>query len=205
MNQFFVRRFFLGCTGIGKRFGCWGRCCSGHGGFLLVFGFADFSHQCRTFFGRCARNGCDLSSGRFYLASKDFLTGAGNSFFGGMNSTTLLVILCVVVVCAVAFLSIPHSGKNKAAEKKVDPAEANKYALVAQDILKGIGGKDNVVSVSYCTTRLRFVVKNYNQVNEQAVKAAGATGILRPGKNACQVIVGTKVKSIYDELDKLLK
>ena len=88
---------------------------------------------------------------------------------------------------------------------KVDPAEVSKYAQVAQDILKGIGGKDNVVSASYCTTRLRFVVKNYNQVNEQAVKAAGASGIIRPGKNACQVIVGTKVKSIYDELDKLLK
>lgn len=122
-----------------------------------------------------------------------------------MNSTTLLVILTVVSVCVVAFMLLPRSGKNKTAEKKVDHAEANKYALVAQDILKGIGGKDNVVSVSYCTTRLRFVVKNYNQVNEQAVKAAGATGILRPGKNACQVIVGTKVKSIYDELDKLLK
>lgn len=122
-----------------------------------------------------------------------------------MNSTTLLVILAVVVACAAAFLSFPRSGKNKAAEKKVDPAEVSKYAQVAQDILKGIGGKDNVVSASYCTTRLRFVVKNYNQVNEQAVKAAGASGILRPGKNACQVIVGTKVKSIYDELDKLLK
>ena len=122
-----------------------------------------------------------------------------------MDSSTLLVILVVVVVCAVAFLSFPRSGKNKATEKKVDPAEANKYALVAQDILKGIGGKDNVVSASYCTTRLRFEVKNYRQVNEQAVKAAGASGIIRPGKNACQVIVGTKVKSIYDELDKLLK
>ena len=122
-----------------------------------------------------------------------------------MNSTTLLVILAVVVVCAVAYLSIPHSGKNKAAEKKVDPAEASKYAQVAQDILKGIGGKDNVVSASYCTTRLRFEVKDYRQVNEQAVKAAGATGIIRPGKNACQVIVGTKVESIYNELDKLLK
>ena len=122
-----------------------------------------------------------------------------------MNSTTLLVILAVVVVCAVAFLSIPHSGKNKAAEKKADPAEASKYAQVAQDILKGIGGKDNVVSASYCTTRLRFEVKNYNQVNEQAVKAAGTAGIIRPGKNACQVIVGTKVESIYNELDKLLK
>ena len=122
-----------------------------------------------------------------------------------MNSSTLLVILAVVVVCAVVFVLVSRSGKNKAAEKKADPAEANKYALVAQDILKGIGGKDNVVSASYCTTRLRFVVKNYNQVNEQAVKAAGASGIIRPGKNACQVIVGTKVKSIYDELDKLLK
>ena len=122
-----------------------------------------------------------------------------------MNSTTLLVILCVVVVCVGAFLSVPHSWKNKAAEKKADPAEANKYAQVAQDILKALGGKDNVVNASYCTTRLRFVVKNYNQVNEQAVKAAGASGIIRPGKNACQVIVGTKVKSVYDELDKLLK
>ena len=122
-----------------------------------------------------------------------------------MNSTTLLVILAVVVVCAVAFLLFSRSGKNKTDEKKVDTAEANKYALVAKDILKGIGGKDNVVSASYCTTRLRFVVKNYNQVNEQAVKASGATGIIRPGKNACQVIVGTNVKSVYDELDKLLK
>lgn len=122
-----------------------------------------------------------------------------------MNSTTLLVILAVVVACAAAFLSFPRSGKNKAAEKKVDPAEVSKYAQVAQDILKGIGGKDNVVSASYCTTRLRFEVKDYRQVNEQAVKAAGATGIIRPGKNACQVIVDTNVKSVYDELDKLLK
>lgn len=122
-----------------------------------------------------------------------------------MNSSTLLVILVVVVVCAVAFLSFPRSGKNKATEKKADPAEASKYAQCAQDILKALGGKDNVVNASYCTTRLRFEVKNYHQVNEQAVKAAGATGIIRPGKNACQVIVGTNVKSVYDELDKLLK
>ena len=112
----------------------------------------------------------------------------------------MLLWLCVwLLLC---FFPVPEKTKRL---KKVDPAEVSKYAQVAQDILKGIGGKDNVVSASYCTTRLRFVVKNYNQVNEQAVKAAGASGIIRPGKNACQVIVGTKVKSIYDELDKLLK
>ena len=45
-----------------------------------------------------------------------------------MNSTTLLVILAVVVVCVVAFMLFSRSGKNKAAEKKVEPAEASKYA-----------------------------------------------------------------------------
>ena len=40
----------------------------------------------------------------------------------------------------------------------------------------------DIVSASYCTTRLRFEVKDYRQVNEQAVKAAGATGIIRPGE-----------------------
>ena len=105
-----------------------------------------------------------------------------------MNSSTLLVILVVVVVCAVAFLSFPRSGKNKATEKKVDPAEANKYALVAQDILKGIGGKDNVVSASYCTTRLRFEVKDYRQVNEQAVK--------RQAQQASSVRGRTPVRSL---------
>lgn len=122
-----------------------------------------------------------------------------------MNSTTLLVILAVVVVCAVAFLLFSRSGKNKTAEKKVDPAEANKYALVAQDILKALGGKENVVSASYCTTRLRIEVKNHNRVDEKAVKAAGPVAIIRPGKNSFQIIVGTNVQSVYDELDKLLK
>ena len=121
-----------------------------------------------------------------------------------MNSTTLLVILCVVVVCVGAFLSVPRSGKNKAAEKKVDPAEVSKYAQVAQDILKGIGGKDNVVSASYCTTRLRFEVKDNSKVDEKAVKAAGAAGVIRPSKTACQVIIGTKVQFVYDELKKML-
>lgn len=39
----------------------------------------------------------------------------------------------------------------------------------------GTSWQRDIVSASYCTTRLRFEVKDYRQVNEQAVKAAGAT------------------------------
>ena len=45
-----------------------------------------------------------------------------------MNSSTLLIILAVMVVCAVVFVFYSRSGKNKAAEKKVDPAEASMHS-----------------------------------------------------------------------------
>ena len=46
--------------------------------------------------------------------------------------------------------------------------------------------------------------KDYTAVDEKAVKAAGAAGVVRPSKNACQVIIGTKVQFVYDELKKML-
>ena len=55
--------------------------------------------------------------------------------------------------------------------------------------------------VGYCATRLRFEVLDNAKVDEKAVKAAG---VIRPSKNACQVIIGTKVQFVYDELKKML-
>ena len=48
------------------------------------------------------------------------------------------------------------------------------------------------------------VVKAAKPAAEKAVKAAGAAGVIRPSKNACQVIIGTKVQFVYDELKKML-
>ena len=36
------------------------------------------------------------------------------------------------------------------------------------------------------------------------LSSAGAAGVIRPSKNACQVIIGTKVQFVYDELKKML-
>ena len=89
------------------------------------------------------------------------------------------------------------------AEKMITLANKND-AEVASGVLKAIGGKANVSSVDYCATRLRFTIKDYTQVDEKAVKAAGAAGVIRPDKTTCQVIIGTKVQFVYDELKKML-
>ena len=116
-----------------------------------------------------------------------------------------LIIALLVIAAVVVIFFVVKSRKGKAAENAgADAPMGGSYAAVAQGVLKAVGGKENVTHVDYCATRLRFELKSYAAVDEAAVKAAGATGIIRPGKNVCQVIIGTKVQLVYDELKKLL-
>ena len=80
----------------------------------------------------------------------------------------------------------------------------NDFTTTAEKILEGLGGRDNITSADYCTTRLRLEVVDHELVNEKALKAAGAAGVIRPGKTSVQVVIGTKVQFVYDELKKML-
>ena len=90
------------------------------------------------------------------------------------------------------------------AEKKVELGN-NDYTTVAAIILEGLGGAENVTSIDNCITRLRLEVKDSSLVDEKKIKSAGIAGIVRPSKQAVQVIVGTKVQFVADEFKKLCK
>ena len=77
------------------------------------------------------------------------------------------------------------------------------FGEVAATIMAGLGGKDNIVSLDNCITRLRVEVRDYTAVNEKQIKSAGVAGILRPSKTTVQVIVGTQVQHVADEMKKL--
>ncbi len=89
------------------------------------------------------------------------------------------------------------------AEKAVTLAN-NNFTQVASIVLEGLGGKDNVTSLDNCITRLRLEIKDYTLVDEKKIKSAGVAGVIRPSKNAVQVIVGTKVQFVADEMKKML-
>ena len=76
--------------------------------------------------------------------------------------------------------------------------------LLCRIVIIVTSGKDNITSADYCATRLRLEVKDQEVINEKAVKAAGAAGMIRPGKTSVQVVIGTQVQFVYDELKKLL-
>ena len=89
------------------------------------------------------------------------------------------------------------------AEKKAVLSNSD-YADVARIVLEGLGGKENVTSLDNCITRLRMEIKDYTKVDEKKIKSAGVAGVMRPGKNSVQVIVGTKVQFVADEMKKML-
>ena len=81
----------------------------------------------------------------------------------------------------------------------VDNLDANEFAA---QIVKGLGGSKNLSTVDNCATRLRVTVKDSSKVDEKILKAAGAKGIFRSG-NAIQVIIGTQVEFVADEINSL--
>ena len=55
---------------------------------------------------------------------------------------------------------------------------------------QALGGSANLTTVSACTTRLRLVVRDQAAVDEAALKALGARGLIRPSATALQVVLG---------------
>ena len=74
------------------------------------------------------------------------------------------------------------------------------YHELAGDILKNVGGIENVKSVRHCITRLRFVLKDEGIANDDRI--SGLDGVIQVMKagGQYQVVIGAAVEDVYDEL-----
>lgn len=90
------------------------------------------------------------------------------------------------------------------ADFKEKQAAATSAGSLAEKILEALGGKDNIVDVTNCATRLRVNVKDETLVKSDAYfKSIGTHGI-KATKTNIQVIVGLKVPSVREDFEALL-
>lgn len=66
--------------------------------------------------------------------------------------------------------------------------------------VKALGGPANLTSVDACTTRLRLIVADQAAVDDAALTALGARGIIRPSANATQVVLGPIADLVAEEI-----
>ncbi|MGM0974574.1 MAG: N-acetylglucosamine-specific PTS transporter subunit IIBC [Bacillota bacterium] len=79
-----------------------------------------------------------------------------------------------------------------------------KYTEAAVAYLEALGGKENLEEIDNCVTRLRLRVKDMSLVDEGQLKQLGAKGVIKLSKTSLQVIVGTDVEFLSNEMKKKL-
>ena len=79
-----------------------------------------------------------------------------------------------------------------------------KYQALAQDIVKHIGGKENVTGLVHCITRLRFNLVDESKADDDYLKALdGVVTVMKSG-GQYQVVIGNHVADVYEEVLPLL-
>lgn len=87
-------------------------------------------------------------------------------------------------------------------EEVAEGEEAPVAGSIGETYVAALGGKENLTVIDNCATRLRLQVKDAGQVNEAALKRAGAKGVMKLSNTSVQVIVGTNVESVADDMKK---
>ncbi len=93
--------------------------------------------------------------------------------------------------------------KEEADGAEQGSVDGDAHAL-SRMILDGLGGKDNIVTLDCCATRLRVSVKDESLVSDAALKASGASGVIRRG-GGVQVVYGPQVSVIKSELEDYMR
>ncbi|WNB93040.1 N-acetylglucosamine-specific PTS transporter subunit IIBC [Bacillus sp. NEB1478] len=91
------------------------------------------------------------------------------------------------------------------AEAAATTTTANeKYDAAANAYLAALGGKENIVLLENCITRLRLQINDITKVDEDALKKAGSKGLIKLNNQNIQVVVGSEVEPIADSMREKL-
>lgn len=79
-----------------------------------------------------------------------------------------------------------------------------KYEDLAKEVVKQVGGKENVISLTHCITRLRFKLKDESKANDDVLKnMSGVVTVMKSG-GQYQVVIGNHVPEVYADVMPLL-
>ncbi|MCI9591548.1 MAG: PTS transporter subunit EIIC [Lachnospiraceae bacterium] len=79
-----------------------------------------------------------------------------------------------------------------------------KYQELANDIVKNVGGRENVSGLVHCITRLRFTLKDESKANDDVLKAmSGVVTVMKSG-GQYQVVIGNHVAEVFEDVMPLL-
>lgn len=74
------------------------------------------------------------------------------------------------------------------------------YTILARDIIKNVGGRENISGLKHCITRLRFNLKDESKANDNVLKNMKGIVTVAKGSGQYQVVIGNHVADVYAEV-----
>ena len=79
-----------------------------------------------------------------------------------------------------------------------------KYHELAKKIVKNVGGKENILGLVHCITRLRFTLKDEGKAKDDVLKAMeGVVTVMKSG-GQYQVVIGNHVPEVFEDVMALI-
>lgn len=103
---------------------------------------------------------------------------------------------------AIVKFNIKTPGREDETDEVVDTDEVTE---LGNGIMDALGGKENILEIDNCISRLRLVLKDTSIVNDALLKKTGSLGIIKINENNIQVVYGTKVEKAAAELKRAVK
>lgn len=151
------------------------------------------------------RAGFSFSAGLTDLICSASMPAAKNTLLIIPLGIGAFIIYFLVFFCAIKFFKakVPGSAdENDTQEIKLE--KNSDFTSMAAKIILALGGRENIKTIDNCITRLRLDIFDESIVDDKAIKEAGAAGVVHMGKTAIQIVIGTKVEKVANEMKRLM-
>ncbi|SHJ11942.1 PTS system beta-glucoside-specific IIA component, Glc family (TC 4.A.1.2.6)/PTS system beta-glucoside-specific IIB component, Glc family (TC 4.A.1.2.6)/PTS system beta-glucoside-specific IIC component, Glc family (TC 4.A.1.2.6) [Clostridium cavendishii DSM 21758] len=75
-----------------------------------------------------------------------------------------------------------------------------KYEQLAKEIVKNVGGKENIQSLTHCVTRLRFQLEDQSKAKDDILKSMDGVVTVLKSAGQYQVVIGNHVAKVYEDV-----
>lgn len=128
-------------------------------------------------------------------------------YFVPIVASIWFVIYYVIFRFAILRFNLKTPGRDIEMDADIDAARSSKSLTVsdkAKNILAALGGKENLIDLDNCITRLRLSVENMELVDDAKLKANGALGVIKLDAHSLQVVIGPQVHVVKEEISNLI-
>lgn len=115
------------------------------------------------------------------------------------------VIYYVIFVVVIKKFDLKTPGRDEIVQtKKVNPPGPSS-SFAATQYLSALGGAENLEQIDSCITRLRLLMVDRDKVDESALRALGAKGVVKLGRQNLQIVIGPQAELVAQEIKRLVE